>query len=96
MSRSNRLRILCYDISCKKRRRKIARLLEDKASRVQYSVFETRLSDGALARLVDSLEPFLEGPDSLRVYTIGQTGERHCDVRGAGIPVETETGYWLM
>ncbi|WP_417812529.1 CRISPR-associated endonuclease Cas2 [Thalassospira alkalitolerans] len=93
MSRSNRLRILCYDISCKKWRRKIARLLEDKASRVQYSVFETRLSDGALARLVDSLEPFLEG---LRVYTIGQTGERHCEVHGAGIPVETETGYWLM
>lgn len=96
MSRSVRLRILCYDISSAKRRRKIARILEDRASRVQFSVFETRLSDAALKRLVNSLEPYLEGPDSLRVYTIGQTGERQCEVHGAGIPVETETGYWLM
>lgn len=96
MSRNQKLRVLCYDVSSNKRRRKIARLLEDVASRVQYSVFETRMSQKALARVVRQVEEHLEKGDSLRVYTIARPGERHCEVRGSGVPIEKEAGFWLL
>ncbi|WP_417794010.1 CRISPR-associated endonuclease Cas2 [Terasakiella pusilla] len=96
MSRSQFLRIISYDISCNKRRRRIATILEDRATRVQYSVFETRMSERALERLVEDLNEHLDEFDSLRVYTVGRSGERHCAVYGAGVPIETETGYWLL
>ena len=96
MARDKKLRILCYDVSCNKRRRRIARLLEEEASRVQYSVFETRLGPTALKRLIGKVEEHLEKGDSLRVYTVGQSGERHSHVYGSGAPIEHEAGFWLL
>lgn len=96
MSLVLQLRVFCYDVSDDKRRRKIARLLEEEAVRVQYSVFEARMSDHASARLSASVDALLADNDSLRVYTIGRTGETKCEVRGAGVPIETSTGFWLM
>lgn len=96
MARDSHLRILCYDVSCDRRRRKIAKLLEEEATRVQYSVFEARLTKRALAKLVTLVEAHLDRNDSLRVYTVGRNGERHCDVRGAGAPIEAEAGFWLL
>jgi CRISPR-associated protein Cas2 len=96
MARDNHLRILCYDISCDRRRRAVARLLEDAASRVQFSVFETRLSSRALKSLTTRVERHLADGDSLRVYTIHRSGERHCEVFGTGVPIENEAGYWLL
>ena len=96
MGRDQKLRVLCYDVSCDKRRRRIAKLLEEEASRVQYSVFETRMGPGALKRLVAKVEQHLGKGDSLRVYTVGRNGERHCDVYGSGVPIEHEAGYWLL
>ena len=90
------LRVLCYDISCDRRRNRVARLLEDHASRVQHSVFETRLTDTALARLVERAEKHLAKGDSLRVYTIGKSAERHCEVRGGGVPIEADATFWLL
>ena len=96
MPRSEKLRVLCYDVSCGKRRRKIARLLEDVASRVQFSVFEARLTRTTLDRVVNRIEEYLEDGDNLRVYTIGKPGERHCEIRGSGVPIERESGFWLL
>lgn len=96
MPRNQKLRIICYDVSCNRRRRKIAALLEDVASRVQYSVFETRLSPTVLRRLVSGITPLLDKGDSLRIYSIGRTGERHCEVHGSGVPIERNNGYWLL
>lgn len=96
MSRSTKLRVLCYDISCDRRRRKIAKLLEEHASRVQYSVFETRLSKNALNRIVAQSLSLLSEDDSLRVYTIGKSGERQSQVLGSGAPIEAEAGFWLL
>ena len=92
----SRLRVLCYDVSCDKRRRRIAKLLEEDASRVQYSVFETRMGPNALKRLVSKVVTHLDAGDSLRVYTIGRSGERQCDVYGSGVPIENEAGFWLL
>ena len=96
MSRDRKLRILCYDVSCDRRRRRIARLLEEEASRVQYSVFESRLAPGPLRRLVAAIAEQLDKGDSLRVYTVGRTGERHCEVHGSGVPIEHDAGFWLL
>jgi CRISPR-associated protein Cas2 len=96
MSRDSHLRILCYDISCNKRRRRVATLLEDQGTRVQESVFEARLTDRKLRTLIKYLSRHLAATDNLRVYTIGKSGEQHCTVLGMGIPIEIETGFWLV
>jgi CRISPR-associated protein Cas2 len=96
MSREMQLRVLCYDVTCDRRRRRIAKLLEAKASRVQFSVFEARLTENQTTRLSRSVEAHLAAGDSLRVYTIGRSGERHCQVYGSGVPIEAEAGFWLL
>jgi len=96
MASGNWLRVFTYDVSSNKRRRKIARILEDQASRVQLSVFEGRLSERAVTKIVERVEALLEKGDSLRVYTIGKNGERHSRVHGDGVPVEKESAYWLF
>lgn len=96
MPRDTPLRVLCYDISSDAIRRRVAALLEDHASRVQFSVFETRLNAAQLRRLIAKVEPILAKGDSLRVYTIQTTSEKHCAVYGHGVPVETDANYWLL
>jgi CRISPR-associated protein Cas2 len=96
MSRDTMLRVLCHDVSSDRRRRSIARLLEDHASRVQLSVFEARLTSKALLRLVREVEAQLGEGDSLRVYTISATGERQSEVLGHGVPIEPGEAFWLM
>ena len=96
MSRDVRLRVFCYDISDNRRRRRIATLLEDYATRVQESVFEARLSLGSVQRISKKVAVIMQDSDSLRVYTIGRTGERACSVYGQGIPVENGEAYWLV
>jgi CRISPR-associated protein Cas2 len=96
MSRDTMLRVLCYDVSSDRRRRSIARVLEDHASRVQLSVFEARLTSKALLRLVREVEAQLGEGDSLRVYTISATGERQSEVHGHGVPLEPGGAFWLM
>ena len=66
------LRLLSYDITDDKRRRRVVKLLEGAARRVQYSVFETFMTEGELAALISASLPFIiadEG-DSLLVYRL--------------------------
>lgn len=64
------LRLLSYDISDSKRRRRVASLLEGNARRVQYSVFETFMTESEVSRLISKTLPFIttEEGDSLLVY----------------------------
>jgi CRISPR-associated protein Cas2 len=66
------LLLLSYDISNPKRRRRVAALLEGNARRVQYSVFETFMTEGELSGLVSKILPFIEMEegDSLLVYRL--------------------------
>ncbi|WP_333825045.1 CRISPR-associated endonuclease Cas2 [Pinisolibacter sp.] len=96
MGRDTFLRVLCYDVTSDQKRRRIAKVLEEGASRVQYSVFETRLTGSALDRLIAAATAHLGPGDSLRVYTIDRAGERHCTVHGSGVPIETEADFWLL
>ncbi|ARC87862.1 CRISPR-associated endonuclease Cas2 [Rhodovulum sp. MB263] len=89
-------RIITYDISSDRVRRQVAALLEAEATRVQYSVFEARLSDAALRRIVSRIDERLADSDSLRVYTVGTRHERRCQVLGSGLPVDRDVGFWLL
>ncbi|MBL3553153.1 CRISPR-associated endonuclease Cas2 [Rhodovulum sulfidophilum] len=96
MSRGEMLTVFSYDVSSDKRRRKIARLLEDAATRVQYSVFETRMSRARAEALCQRLAAHLGEGDSLRLYVIGHDGEQRSRVFGDGAPFESDEGYWLF
>lgn len=96
MSRGEMLIVFCYDVTDNKRRRKVASLLEDKATRVQYSVFETRMNRTKVDIISQRIAGMLGEGDSLRVYSIGRNGERRSRVYGDGPPFESDEGYWLF
>lgn len=96
MARGEMLTVFSYDVSKDKNRRKIARLLEDNATRVQYSVFEVRMSRQKAETIAQRLAAWLEAGDSLRVYVIGHDGERRSRIYGDGAPFESTEGYWLL
>ncbi len=96
MARGEMLTVFSYDVSSDKRRRKIARLLEDAATRVQYSVFETRMTRAEADALAQQIAAHLGEGDSLRLYVIGHDGERRSRVYGDGTPFESAEGYWLF
>ena len=88
--------VFSYDVSEDKRRRKIARLLEKSATRVQYSVFETRMTRQKAETLGQRLAAMLGDGDSIRLYSIGHDGERRSRVFGDGPAFESDEGYWLF
>lgn len=64
--------ILSYDITNNKRRRKIVKELEGVARRVQYSVFESWLTEGQLSKVIKKTERHMEisDGDSLLIYRL--------------------------
>jgi CRISPR-associated protein Cas2 len=96
MPRGEMLTVFSYDVSDRKRRNRIARLLEDAATRVQYSVFEARMSRRSAEILGERLAAELQSGDSLRLYCIGRHGETRCRIYGDGTPIESAEGYWLL
>lgn len=96
MTRGEMLTVFCYDVSDNKVRRKVASVLEDAATRVQYSVFETRMTRTRAEIVAQRVASMLGEGDSLRVYSIGQNGERRSRVYGDGPALESAEGYWLF
>lgn len=96
MARGEMLTVFSYDVSSDKRRRKVARLLEDVATQVQKSVFETRMTEARASAIAQRLAALLGEGDSLRVYVIGHDGERRTRVYGDAAPIESNEGYWLF
>ena len=62
--------VISYDISDDGTRTKVANLLLDHGTRVQYSVFELLIDEKRLDELVERLKPFPECSDSIRIYQI--------------------------
>jgi len=88
--------VFSYDVSDNKRRRRVAKRLEDEMSRVQKSVFEARMSRTAAERLANEISALIEPGDSLRVYAVGDAGFARSAVYGASVPFEAPEGYWLI
>ncbi|MCR5093348.1 MAG: CRISPR-associated endonuclease Cas2 [Lachnospiraceae bacterium] len=64
--------LVSYDITSDKRRRKIAKELENYGRRVQYSVFECELDKARFSQLYKKLVLLMEGEaeGNIRIYTI--------------------------
>lgn len=89
------LRVIVYDIADNRRRRKVAAALEERAARVQESVFEARLTRAQLARLHQRLKAHLTADDSLRIYTIPDAALPRCHVEGGPLLADGAR-YWLF
>lgn len=80
MAKEHPLYVVAYDIPTDKagrrRYRKILKLMENYGDRVQYSVFECRLSAAHLSSLLARLEKLiLESEDHIRVYRVRPEAE---------------------
>lgn len=60
--------LIIYDIVDNKRRTKFAKYLQQYALRVQYSAFETSLSQKQLDELLSGIPSLIEEEDNIRVY----------------------------
>lgn len=96
MGNRRNLQVITYDISDDRRRRRIARLLEEVGTRVQFSVFELRVSDRKLGDLIEAAEAELSDGDGLRVYVCGKSGEQKSFSIGSGIDIDRDQGFWIV
>ncbi|MCF6306065.1 MAG: CRISPR-associated endonuclease Cas2 [Rhodobacteraceae bacterium] len=96
MARGEMLTVFTYDVSINRNRRRIASLLENAATRVQYSVFEARMTKAHAQSIAQRVAAELGKGDSLRVYSVGANGLERSAVYGDGVPFETEEGFWIV
>ena len=86
----SKLWLVCYDVRDDKRRHKLAKLIEQRCQRVQYSVFECPLEEEILAHLLQKrwLKVLKLSEDSLRAYPLDATAKAHTKVYGSPPPYE--------
>ncbi len=95
MAATRMLMVFSYDIADDRRRRRIATLLEDRAARVQQSVFEATLSERETAWLAARVRGEMGPGDSLRVYAVSRHARPRCLTFG-GVPLAEEQDYYLV
>lgn len=86
--------LVTYDVAVetaegRRRLRRVAKTCEAHGQRVQYSVFECRLTDGQFAvlwaRLLDVID---KETDSLRAYRLPESRDRFLQVAGKSLPYD--------
>ncbi|MGK7876141.1 MAG: CRISPR-associated endonuclease Cas2 [Xenococcaceae cyanobacterium] len=82
--------LVCYDVRDDKRRTKLAKLIEQRCERVQYSVFECPLKAKVLDELVKRWLKVLNlKEDSLRAYPLELKAKEQTKVYGVSeLPYE--------
>jgi CRISPR-associated protein Cas2 len=95
MAEPRPVRVLAYDISNDRIRDKVAGMLEEVAVRVQFSLFEARLTARQLDRLMARIEPLIEHGDKFRVYTLADRLLAQCRSIG-GTPLPERHDFWLL
>ncbi|MEB3887251.1 CRISPR-associated endonuclease Cas2 [Lyngbya sp. CCY1209] len=82
--------LVCYDVRDDKRRNKLAKLLEQRCQRVQYSVFECPLEEKVLEDLLNKrwLRVLKLEEDSLRAYPLNPATKAQVKVYGGPAPYE--------
>lgn len=77
--------IICFDIANDRRRRQVAKILEDHGLRVQFSVFECHLKTSELNHLKQELGAEIdEFEDHIRYYSLCHKDESAVIVDGRG------------
>lgn len=80
------LTLVAYDVPDDKRRLRIAKILEDFGTRVQYSVFECHLETRHLERLKKRLSRVAEDEkDSIRIYRLCRSCVDGIEIMGGGV-----------
>ena len=75
--------VISYDITDDRRRNRIARVLKDYGSRVQYSVFEAVLTEEQLEELTKRVSELLDDDeDSIRYYLLCASCLKKVQVQG--------------
>ena len=95
MAARSQLYVIAYDIADNRRRRRIAALLEERAARVQESLFEQRMSPRAAASLFAQLQQLCADGDSLRLYPVPDTALPRAHTYG-GPAIASACRYWLV
>lgn len=95
MTSTPMLTVFCYDISDHKLRRKVAKIFENSAVRVQHSVFEAWVDENGAKKLAERAAQWMDEGDSIRVYAVGQNGMRRSMTFGP-VPFQTGAGYFLV
>ncbi|MCB2186991.1 MAG: CRISPR-associated endonuclease Cas2 [Deltaproteobacteria bacterium] len=93
MTRETRLVVFAYDVEDDLHRRRLARVLENHAVRVQKSVFEAWLDDDAAQGVAAQAAAELGPRDSLRVYALGEDSLSRIQVFGAAVRPERQEFY---
>ncbi len=76
--------IISYDISNDRKRNRLAKILLDYGTRVQYSVFECVMDDKLLEEMIKKLKRVISEKDSVRIYTLCAKCEKIIKVFGSG------------
>lgn len=77
--------LITYDIEEDKKRNKIAKLLEDYGTRVQYSVFECAIDYNQLEEIKKKAEDIIDKKkDSVRIYRICEGCLKEISILGSG------------
>ncbi len=87
--------MIAYDISNHKIRRTVSNHLLDNGLRVQYSVFECRLTKNQTLELHQKLSKLIETTDKIRWYPLCNWCEANVCWQGIGKPIETDEYHIL-
>lgn len=95
MAETEFLIVFSYDIGRDANRRRIARILEEHGTRVQFSVFETRMKLAEAKRLLKRLDRERIGGNSIRMYVLTEQSRERSQSLG-GAPIAERTEFWLL
>jgi CRISPR-associated protein Cas2 len=90
----SRLWVIAYDIEDDGARRRVFGRLEDHGTRVQYSVFECRLSENERMVLWADINAELGETDSVRWYPLCEWCKDKLECMGEGTSAQ-EDGFYL-
>ena len=77
--------VIAYDIADARRLTRVAKAMEDYGSRVQYSIFEAELHDGALRRLQARITHIIdEEADGVKYFPLCHRCMQSVRVHGRG------------
>ena len=89
--------LVSYDVPDDRRRTRLAHALKDFGERVQYSVFECRLTAKQLDRLRERVEGLIDpGEDRLRIYTLCRECQGRIENLGTGTVLLEDPDVYLL
>lgn len=83
--------IVTYDVADHKRLAKVAKIMEDYGTRVQYSIFEIHADGAILSEIMRRVSGVLdEQNDSVRIYPLCKSCEKKTEVLGNPVYVSPQ------